>query len=87
MIKRVFANIILFSSLFFAPWWATVVVGVIFLFLFKKYWELIVMAILIDTLYYAPNSALYGRFGIFLAGAVILFFIVDNFKTKLRPFN
>jgi len=86
MIKRIFCDIILFASFFLAPWWGTAILAVIFMVLFRHYWEVIIAAIFIDALYSIPDAKFYGRFGIFTATALILFFSLESFKRKIRFF-
>jgi hypothetical protein len=86
MIKRILADIFLFAGLFFAPWYWMVILAVIFMILFRRYWEGVVAAFFLDALYSVPNSGLYGHFGIFTAVALILLFILETFKKKIRFF-
>lgn len=86
MIKRVICDIVLFTSLFLAPWWGTAILAAVFMVLFRHYWEGVIAAIFIDTLYSMPNTKIYGRFGIFTISAIILVLILDIFKKKLRYF-
>lgn len=83
---RILCDIVLFLSLFFAPWWGTAALAVIFMVLFNRCWEAVAAMIFLDTLYSIPNAKIYGRFGVFTIIFLILFFTIDNFKKKLRPF-
>ncbi len=84
MIKRVIADIVLFASLFFAPWYWTAILAVIFMILFRRYWEGALAAFFIDALYSVPDTKIYGHFGVFTASALILFLIMENIKSKIR---
>ncbi|MBI4691909.1 MAG: hypothetical protein HY773_00465 [Candidatus Terrybacteria bacterium] len=86
MIKRIVCDIVLFASLFLAPWWGTAILAVVFMVLFRHYWEGVVAAVFIDTLYSIPNTKIYGRFGIFTISTIILFFILNIIKKKIRFF-
>lgn len=87
MIKRIVCDIILFLFLLFAPWYWTAVLAIIFMILFRRYWEGVVIAVFFDTLYSLPDAKFYGRFGIFTAVALILFFVLENLKKKIRYFS
>jgi hypothetical protein len=86
MIKRVVCDIVLFASLFFTPWYWTVIPAVIFMILFRRYWEGVLVAFFIDALYSVPSVRIYGHFGIFTASALILILIFEILKKKLRYF-
>lgn len=84
MIKRIIFDIMFFGSLFVLPWYATAGLGIIGLVLFRKFWEMILAGFIIDALYYAPGQKFIGHFGLFTAGAIILFLIFDFIKKKMR---
>ncbi len=84
MIKRIFADIILFASLVFAPWYVTAGLAVVGLVLFRKFWEIIIMGFLIDALYSLPDARIIGRFGFFTIIGAILFLTADAIKKELR---
>lgn len=86
MIKRILCDIIIFISLFLAPWWVTVVLGTVFMVLFRRYWEGVVVAVFIDALYSVQTAKFYAHFGIFTISAIILFFILSIIKKKIRFF-
>lgn len=50
---RIFCDVILFCSLFFFPWWASVLFGLYLVFVFDSYYELLLSALILDTLYAA----------------------------------
>jgi len=76
----------LFASLFFAPWYWTMILAVIFMILFRWFWEGALAAFFIDVLYSVPSVRIYGHFGIFTASAIILLLIFEILKKKLRYF-
>lgn len=79
MFLRIVAGIVLFLSVFWAPyWWVTAVLAVIFLFLFPYFWEAVLMAVLIDSLY----GGWY-----FTAGFLTILFIIERFKKNLIAYD
>ncbi len=86
MIKRVIADIALFASLFFNPWHWTAILAVMFMILFRRYWEGALAVFFLDALYSVPSAGIYGRFGIFTASSLILLLIFEILKKKLRYF-
>ena len=84
MLKRILADIILFASLVFAPWYWTAVLAVVGLVLFRKFWEIIALGFLIDALYSLPVSGIIARFGFFTIASVVLFLITNVVRKELR---
>jgi hypothetical protein len=84
MIKRIICDIILFFAIFFLPWWGTVLLAFIFMILFKWFWEGIVVALFIDSLYSLPLARIYGRFGFFTISATLILLIIENIRPKIR---
>lgn len=84
MVKRVIADIVLFASIFWFPWYVTAGLGIVGIILFRRYWEGVVAAVFLDALYSIPDAKIYGHFGIFTASSVVLMLIMENIKTKIR---
>ncbi len=84
---RVVADIILFLSIFFAPWYYPVFLGVLFIILFSSFWEAVVAGFIMDALYHIPAGegiAFYHRFGVFTLSALFLTVISVKIKKQLR---
>jgi hypothetical protein len=84
MFKRIICDIILFFAVFFLAWWLTALLIFVFMILFKRFWEGIVAALFIDSLYSLPLAGFYGRFGIFTASAVVILIIIENIRPRIR---
>lgn len=78
MWKRITADIVLFLSILFLPWYISLIFGFFFLFAFYFFVEFIIFAFIIDMLFGVGGIPMFGLYalGIFVA---VLFF-----KTKLR---
>lgn len=87
MKKRIFADIVLFLAVFFAPWYWVVVLVVIFTALFSGYWEAILAGLFLDAMYSIQTGGFYGRFGVFTLGFLFLYFILRIIKKKIRWFS
>jgi len=85
--KRIAINIAFFFSILFLPWWASALLGVISLFLFSSFYELIFWAFVSDLLYGAPVVSLYGFNVIFTLSALVLFIAVEFLKKSIRFYN
>jgi len=84
MIKRIIFDIVLFLGIFFLPWWGTVVLTLVFMILFRRFWEGVIAMLFIDSLYSLPSAKFYGHFGIFIISAIVLLLIIENLKTRIR---
>lgn len=84
MAKRIFADIILFLSLFFAPWYATAGLGAVFIILFPDFWEAVLAAIFLDAMYGSETTGFYGKFGVFTLAALILILFIGRIKKQIR---
>lgn len=77
MIKRIIADGILVISLFLAPWYMTVGLGVIFIILFLNFWEAVAVGLAIDLLYA-------GKIPIFTLSGLILVILLNNIRKRIR---
>lgn len=84
MLKRIVSDIILFFAIFFLPWWGTIILAFVLMIYFKNFWEGVTAIFFIDLLYSVPTERLTGHFGIFTASSLILFFIINNIKSRIR---
>ncbi len=48
---RIAADVIIFTCIFIAPFWLTAILGIVSLFLFPRYYEIIFFGFLSDALY------------------------------------
>jgi len=83
MIRLVLNAAILVSILFF-PWWFTVIVGIILVFLQKNFYEIIVWAIFYDVLYGISSINIWGFTFFFTVGVLFLFYGAGFLKSKTR---
>ncbi|MEK7575778.1 MAG: hypothetical protein AAB491_01690 [Patescibacteria group bacterium] len=84
MIKRIFADIVLFFCVFFAPWYAAVIFAVVFVFIFRNFWEIIIAGFFLDVLYSVSGSVIQGGFGFFFFLSLILFLATEKIKKQIR---
>jgi hypothetical protein len=84
MIKRLIANIVLLLSIFFMPWWITLLLGVIFISIFPNFYEIFIMGILMDLLYSYPKELFFNFNQIFSLGVILIFVFIEKIKKYLR---
>jgi len=84
---RFIANLILFFSVLFLPWWVTAIFIVVAIFIFKKFYEAIAWGFFGDLIY-GISIAAFFNFGLFLTlGAGIIFFIIEFLKKRIRYYQ
>ena len=71
---RLTLDIVLFVSIFFLPWWTSVCLGVLGVFVFKLFWEVFVAALIIDAVYSPTVSLMGSRFAL---GALVLIVVAE----------
>lgn len=81
---RIFANILLFASVLFFPWWVTVMAGVIFAVFFSAFYESIFWAFFIDLLYGTEAASFLNFTFLFTASTIIFVLILERIKKTTR---
>jgi len=73
---RLFANILLFLSIYLTPWWLFIFLIIIFSFYFKKFYEGIIYGLLFDILYrVSANLDNFFGFKILIISSILIFII------------
>ncbi|MFZ2038830.1 MAG: hypothetical protein WAV11_02745 [Minisyncoccia bacterium] len=83
---RVIAGTFLFLSVFLAPWWLTVILAIIGLFLFDNYLEAVIAVIFLDVLYntYPALSFSAWKFSLLF---LLLFILIKPLKSRLKFYS
>lgn len=84
---RLVADLIFFCSILFLPIWVSVIIGTLFLFFFRSYYEYIAFFALADILYSAPEAQYHNFLLIMTAGSVVIFIFSEWLKKKLLRYN
>ncbi|MDP3996728.1 MAG: hypothetical protein Q8P86_03490 [bacterium] len=84
MKKRVTADIIFFFFILFAPWWASVIFGLVCLFIFERYYEILVAGLALDVLYGVGASKNGGFPVIFTVSASFAFVASLYLKERIK---
>jgi hypothetical protein len=80
VIKRIICDVLLLAIIFWGAWWQAALLAIIFVIVFKSYWEAVVAAVIMDSLYYIPTGKLWGNFGIF----TVCFFLFILATEKIK---
>jgi hypothetical protein len=81
--KRVIFDIVLFLSLFIFPWWISVFLVIVGIFLFDNFYEFIVSGVIFFSLYRAPGDRLISSPIVFALGLVLVFVIIQYIKSNI----
>ena len=85
--KRILLNGGLFVSILFFPWWITIFIGFIVVFLQKRFYEIIGLGMLCDLLYGTRSASLFGFNFFFTVGALALLYGAEYVKEKTRLYS
>jgi len=81
---RILANIFLFFSIVYFPWWAWLPVALFFIFMFESFYEAVFWALVSDFLY-GTGSVSWEGFGFYLTLIVLAVFLgIQWFKQYIR---
>ncbi len=81
---RISANILLFASVLFFPWWMTVASGITFAVFFRAPYEVIFWAFLSDLLYGTEMSSFPRITFLLTASATVLVLVLEKIKKMTR---
>jgi len=83
--KRIFLDSILFLSIFFLPWWITLIIGGALVYFFDSFFEILIVGLVLDTLYGIGNQGV--LLGLPLTLSLSIFFLVSFLVKEHFVFN
>ena len=84
---RLSADAALLISVFIMPWWIFVLFCVVFVFYFKNYYEVLVAALIFDSLYGASLPQILNFNFMFSLFAIFLIILSLYLKSRIRMYN
>jgi len=81
---RIIISILLFLSILFFPWWLTVIIGAVAVFVQRNFYEIVGWGIFYDLLYSTASVSILGFSFFFTVGALIFLFGAEFLKSKTR---
>lgn len=81
---RIIADITLFLTVLYAPWWLASIAVFWSTVYFKSFYEAFFFGILFDMLYGASIASFHGFHFVFSSASLFLIFAVDFVKEKVR---
>ena len=87
MPTRIIFSLALFSMMSFLPFYFLIIFAIIGMFLFKKYYEALFILVLADLLFGTKQSVFLNIVYVYFTLGIILFFIIEFLKKKLRYYK
>lgn len=79
--ERIFVDIGILCCIFLLPTYISIIIGSLFVFKYRNYFEFPIFAFLIDAVYRPTPYAVIGLFGY----ALILTLAVEFFRDRVKP--
>lgn len=87
MPTRIIFSLALFSAMFFLPFYFLIILAIIGLFLFQKYYEALFILLFADLLFGTKQSAFLNVVYVYSIIGIFLFFMIEFLKKKLRYYK
>ena len=82
--KRIFAGIIFFFLVLYAPFWLTLLYGTVVLLSFPRYYEFPVAALLVELLYRPSDAKFFGMLFGMTVCALLLLVVAEFVRKRIR---
>lgn len=82
--KRVGVDALLLLGAFLLPWWLVLFSACVMVFVFGNFFELLLVAFLIDLLYGSPLPYFFNSSFILSIGAAVSYVVLSVIKTHIR---
>jgi hypothetical protein len=81
---RCAADLLLFGSVLYFPWWVGMSLALVFFFAFPTYVEMLLAALFTDLLYAAPTERFGGFLFVLSISSLVVFVLCGILKRHLR---
>ncbi|MFA5773337.1 MAG: hypothetical protein WC908_01525 [Candidatus Paceibacterota bacterium] len=81
--KRVIFDIVLFLSVFIFPWWVSIFLLFIGIFIFNNFYEFIVASVIIYSLYTIPGDRIISSPIFFSSVLITLYIAIEYIKNNI----
>lgn len=81
--KRIVFDAVLFTSVFVFPWWISVLLLFIGIFIFNNFYEFIIASVIIYSLYAIPGDRIISSPIFFSSVLIILYLIIEYIKNNI----
>lgn len=87
MLYRILTSIFLFISIFFLPFWVSVILGVISIFYFNFFVEIVFIFLIMDLFYGIPEIKFGNIPFVASMSALLVLLLLEYFKKGLKFYN
>jgi hypothetical protein len=81
--KRVFFDILLFLSVLLLPWWASLFLAILGLFIFNKFYEYLIFGVIVFVLYSTRSSRIISSPVYFALILTLSFALIEIVKRNI----
>lgn len=81
--KRVIFDIVLFLSVFILPWWITVPLSIFGIFLFRNFYEFLVVSAIMYALFAIPNRGVISSPIWFPVIVSVIYIVIQVFRSNI----
>lgn len=83
MIYRLLAVVLIAASIFTLPWWLTLLFAVLAMLAFRRFYEALILALVMDAIYAVPEAGFYGVVFVSFLSVLIIFGAIEFLKQRL----
>lgn len=83
MLKRIILDIVLILSVFILPWWVTAIVALAGMFMFAGYYEFLVVAVMMHSLYGIHGTGFAASAAFFYVTALFIFVAIQLLRNNI----
>lgn len=76
--KRVFFDILLFACIFLSPWWVTLSLSVVGLFIFANFYEYLISSVIVYVVSTTPANTLFNN-SLLIYSIIIIFYFITQY--------
>lgn len=87
MVKRLVIDFVLLISIFIFPWWISLFLMLIGIFVFNNYYEFIGAAMIMNSLYSVEGNRLISSPIFFTALFILIYILIQFVKTNIILYN
>jgi len=81
--KRIIFDVVLFTSVFIFPWWISILLLFIGIFIFNNFYEFIIANVVIYSLYAISGNRIISSPIFFSSVLIILYIIIEYIKNNI----
>jgi hypothetical protein len=84
---RIIIDCVLLFLVFMTPWWVSMLIAAVCVFIFHIFYEIIILGLIIDSLYNMPVARFHNIQFVVTIGAIVLLLISVYIKGRVRYYD